>query len=604
MSSCRSARNVYPGFAWLLLFAPLLTYPLVFGKILLGRIPFFGEVAGTDFSILALLAAGVIVATFPNLKSLLEQEKRIRYLVGAGGLGCGVVLLQQLVFGLNFTALLSGFACFLIPVAGLLLERELRRFLPIFFCVVFLFSAVITLREFLTERFAVGLAGNWNWNWSLLTVSAPGLAFFLRDRRQRFRVGAILAGMVVFGQYFFCGEFSSRGTLIAALAAAGWIGFADYLHRRPGQRKRFAVFATLLFLALGSVVYCGIRSGYFSGQLPEENRLMLWQGSLALGEAHWFFGVGHDRYEGEIPPFLPEGYFDSDFASDRHPHPHNEFLFYWCGFGVVGILWWVLTLGIGIRSAVQRRRGDERTLLAVWGWSVLFFHGEIDVLLQTPLAGGIFLILTGMLAGTGIRQMKKMPENHWQVVSAWLFVSLAVVCFGLNVFGGWYCRNGKLALLTGDPELARNEFRSSIAIRPTAENLYTLATVELFDFRNPAGAAELLERIRNELRLASYSHSAGRMARALAAGGKPEASLPFFAEEQRNFPRSTVNLILWQSVLRQLGRTKEADGMFAAWRELLQYKGITPAEFPYLMQNQQLDDSPLELRLFLNEVRK
>ena len=166
------------------------------------------------------------------------------------------------------------------------------------------------------------------------------------------------------------------------------------------------------------------------------------------------------------------------------------------------------------------------------------------------------------------------------------------------------CRSGKLALLAGDPETARRNFRHSIAIRPSAEGLYTLATVELFDFRNPKGAVEILQRIPEELRLSSYSHSSGRMARALAAGGKPEEALPFFAAEQRNFPRSAVNLILWQTVIRQLGRTAEADEMLAAWQKLLQYKGITQKEFPYLMQNQQLDDSPLELRLFLKEMRK
>ena len=331
---------------------------------------------------------------------------------------------------------------------------------------------------------------------------------------------------------------------------------------------------------------------------------MLWQGSLALGEEHGLIGVGHDRYEGEIAPYLPESYFDSDFASDRHPHPHNELLFYWCGFGATGVLWFLAMLTAGIHGAIHRRRGDELTLLAVWGWSVLFFHGEIDVLLQTPLAGGLFLILTGLLAGTGMPRMKTPSPGRSQIVAVCGFALLAVVLSLQNFFGGWHCRSGKLALLAGDPETARKEFERSIAIRPTAENLYTLATVELFDFRNPAGARDSFRRIRDELRLSSYSHSLGRMARALAAEGKLNDSLPFFAAEQENFPRSAVNLFLWQSVLRQLGRTTEADEMLGLWRELLKIKGIGPEEFPWLMQNQLLDDSPQELRFFLNRERQ
>ena len=596
-------RLFFPAAA-ILIFALLLVFPLAFGKILLGRVPLFGDVPGVDFSVLALLAAGVVAAALPELAALLKRERVIRFFAVGSGLGCAVVLLQQFIFGVNLAALLSGFACFLVPLAGLLLVRELRRLLPFFLMTLFVVSAAITFRETITEKFAVGLAGNWNWNWTLLTVSVPAFAFFLRNRRLRLPIGGGLAGLVAFGQFLFCGAYASRGTLIASLAAGGWLILAGFLHRRPGIRKHFVVSMAVIVLVAGSVVYCGVRSGFFAERLPEENRLMLWQGSLALGEEHWLFGVGQDRFEGEVAPFLPESYFDSDFVSDRHPHPHNELLFYWCGFGVAGILWWLLVLCVGVRGAILRRHGDERTLLVLWGWWVLFFHGEIDVLLQTPLAGGLFLILTGMLAGTDVARIGKRAVERWQISVVCGFALLAVAAFCLNVCGGWYCRSGKLALLSGEPEPARRELRRSIAVCPTAENLYTLANVELFDFRNPAAAEEMLRRLGDELRLASYSHSAGRMARALAAGGKPEEALPFFAAEQKNFPRSAVNLILWQTVVRQLGRTAEADEMFGAWQELLRHKGITPQEFPYLMRNQQLDDSPLELRLFLNKVRK
>lgn len=586
------------------LFALLFAFPLAFGKVWFARVPLFGEVPGVDFSVLCLLAGAVIIATFPVLKPLLRQHWPVRFLLAASGLGSLIVLLQQFLFGFQVGSLLSGIACFLIPVVGLLLAHELRRLLPCFLAVLFLVSAAITFREMLTERFAVGLAGNWNWNWTLLTAAAPGLAFFLRDRRRKIAVGIVLAFAVAFGQYLFCGYYSSRGTVIAAPAAAATLGAAWFLHRQPRFRKGFAVVAILLVLAVGSGIYYGVRSGYFSERLPGENRLMVWQGSLALGEAHWFSGVGQDRYEGEIAPFLPVSYFDSDLATDRHPHPHNELLFYWCSFGVVGILWWLLTLWIGIRSAVLRQRRDELTLLALWGWWLLFFHGEIDVLLQTPLAGGLFLLLTGMLAGTGVRRVKKWSVGRIQIAVAVGCAIVAVVFFFLNLCGGWYCRSGKLALLAGDPETARRDLRRSVSIRPTAENLYTLATVELFDFQNPVGAGEALLRIRDDLRLSSYAHSSGRLARAFAARGRLEESLPFFAAEQENFPRSAVNLFLWQSVLRQLGRTTEADEMLGLWRELLKIKGIGPEEFPWLMQNQLLDDSPQELRFFLNRERK
>lgn len=590
--------------AAILIFAPLLSFPLAIGKLWRGSVPLFSEVSGVDFAVLALLASGAIAAVLPVLARTMERERMVRIFTAGCGLGCVIVLVQQVRYGLNSVSLLTGAGCFLVPVAGFLFAKELRRLLPVFLLTLFTVSAAVTLREWSLGTFAVGLAGNWNWNWTLLVVSAPALVFFLPVSRWRLPLGAILAFAVAAGQFLFCGDYASRGTLMSCLAAAVWIALAGYFHRRPKLRTPFAVAAILLILAAGSVAYYGVRSGYFAERLPGENRLMLWQGTTALGEAHWLLGVGPNRFEGEVAPFLPESYYDSDYASDRHPHPHNELLFYWCVFGVAGIVWWLLIIWAGVRGAVRRRRGDELVLLVIWAWSVLFLHGQVDVLLQTPLAGGLFLLLTGILLGVGVPCVRPAPAGRFRYGAALGLSVIAVLLFFLNLSGGWHCRSGKLALLDGEPETAREELKRSIRIRPTAENLYTLAAVELFDFRNPGGAAEALRRVRDDLRLSSYSHSAGRMARALAAGGKPAEALPFFEEEQKNFPRSAVNLILWQSVLRQLGREEEASGLLAAWQELLKRKGVRPEEFHHLMRNQMLDDSPLELRLFLREVRK
>ena len=122
MFGSRSVKNFFSGFAWLLMFAPLLAYPLAFGKMWRGRVPFFGEVPGVDFSVLALLAAGCVTVALPMLFRLLERDRGIRLLVAGGGLGCLAVLLQQGMFGMNLVALLSGIGYFLLPKRKLLYE--------------------------------------------------------------------------------------------------------------------------------------------------------------------------------------------------------------------------------------------------------------------------------------------------------------------------------------------------------------------------------------------------------------------------------------------------------------------------------------------------
>lgn len=119
-------------------------------------------------------------------------------------------------------------------------------------------------------------------------------------------------------------------------------------------------------------------------------------------------------------------------------------------------------------------------------------------------------------------------------------------------------------------------------------------------------------RARRRRRLPEFRRSAGSPPIRTASGEwrgigglrAPEAALPYFEAEQKNFPRSAVNLRLWQSVLEHLGRREEAGRLEERWLELMTRKGLRPEEFPYLLRNQILDDSPLELRTFLEELRK
>ncbi|MPM79325.1 hypothetical protein SDC9_126358 [bioreactor metagenome] len=443
------------------------------------------------------------------------------------------------------------------------------------------------------------MAGNWNWNWTLLAISAPSLAF-LFPPRFRLAAAVILAAGFIGGQFLVSPGHASRGTLLSGVVAAILLFVASRLRGRPGKRKWIPVAGAVVVLAAAIVGCVVLRSGVPASAVAQENRLALWQGTIALGEKQWLFGSGPERFEGEIAPYLPLAYHDSDFAADRHPHPHNELLFYWCGFGIFGILWWGIGAALGMRGILRRRRGDGLILLTAWAWLVLLVHGQVDVILYTPLAGGLFLLLTGALAAVGTGR-NRIPAPSPRLLPLLLFGGAAAVLLGVNLLSGWNCRTGKLALLEGDPETARRHLERSAAILPTPENLYALGTVELFDFRDPVAAAKTLGRIESECRLPSYSHSAGRIARALAAAGMAKESLPYFEQEQRNFPRSAVNLRLWESVARALGDTARADRLLAEWKALLAHKGIDETLFPQLLRNQHLDDSPLALKLFLKE---
>jgi len=590
--------------AIVLLCALLLTLPLAWGKLWSVQVPLFGELAGFDFSVFALLGFAVVAAGIPELVRLMRQDRGIQIFVVFAGIGVLLAALQQVKFGWNSTLFLSSLFYFSVPVAGILLAREIRRILPLFLLILFAGSLGISLREWTSGLPAVGLSGNWNWNWTLLAVSAPSLVFFF-PVRFRLAGGILSAFGVAAGQFLISPGYASRGTLISCIGATAILFATSRLHLANNHRKKILTGLAVAAAIAGLAFYYGVRDGFLPSRAPQENRLMLWQGAAALGEAHWGLGVEPGRFEGEIAPYLPVSYFDSDFATDRHPHPHNEFLYLWCGFGLFGIVWWVMTAAAGLRGAIRRRRNDELILLAAWCWLVLLIHGQIDVVLSTPLAGGLFALLTGTLAAAGVPRIRPVAGYRGVRIAAFAgFGGAAVILLGLNLCSGWNCREGKLALLNGNPEPARRFLERSVAILPTVENLYTLGTVNLFDFHDPSAALTNFKRITSDFRLPSYSHSAGRIARSLAATGKLKESLPYFEQEQRNFPRSAVNLRLWETVLRALGETKQADRHLFEWRKLLGRKGINEFIFPYLMRDQRLDDSPIELKHFLENDRR
>ena len=361
----------------MLLSALLLQFPLAWWKTAAVTVPLFGEVAGVDFSVLALLGLGPVLCFLSTLLRMGGRNLLCRIFLLLAGLGMVVLLLQQVSFGWNSGHFLNGLFYFVFPLAGLVLAREIRRRLPCFLLVLFLASAAISLRELAAGLPATGLAGNWNWNWTLLVISIPSLAFFL-PARFRLAVGFLLAFGLAAGQFLLIPHYASRGTLFSTFCAAVLLGGAALLHRHRQWRMPVAVATVLTAAVLGCTVYLSLRSGYPADRLPQENRLMVWQGAIALGEERLLLGVGPSRFEGEIAPYLPVSYFDSDFAADRHPHPHNELLFYWCGFGLFGIVWGILTLAAGFRGMIRRRRGDELILPVAWCWAVLLLHGSSE----------------------------------------------------------------------------------------------------------------------------------------------------------------------------------------------------------------------------------
>lgn len=577
--------------AALLLTAALLSYPFAPLRIAVGAIPFWGDVPLFPPGVLGLFAVCCCLLFPERLAELWKNDPLSRILlVLAGG-----ILLLILSFLFRFYCTTDQFQTELfylaMPLAGIALVRELKRLLPPFLLIVAVLLLASLASDLLRGYPPTGLAGNWNWNWSLLLVSVPVgmLALPIRRKLESCTAAAIVIAWL---PYLVTPRYTSLAALFSAVAAAGVL--ALLLKTMPQRR-------TLLLILLGAIcLFLFLAATHVPGLFrPGEARVPLWHGATDLA-VQSPLGNGISRFEGVIPEHLPLEYFLSDYASDRHPHPHNELLSYACGWGIPGIIWGLLLFyglwrGLGTVSPTE----DPVGLILGWGTLLLFGHGMLDVILATPFAGTLFLLLVGMFWSTGATSARE-PEHcrfpKLRSVAALLLVAAAVLTVIPTFCSGLLLREAKTAHLRGELNRALPLLNRSIAWKPTPENLYVAAAIRLFDRQDPAAAIELYRRL-PETGFPFYSHSDGRMARALTVLGRKREALDAFEREQQRFPYSALNAYYHMMALRRFNLPEEAEEAETRFRAIMHFKGLQPEEIRLLIRNPVADDSPSELRI-------
>ena len=298
-----------------------------------------------------------------------------------------------------------------------------------------------------------------------------------------------------------------------------------------------------------------------------------------------------------INPFLPEIYHFTPFAAPRHPHPHNEFLNYVSGYGLVGAVFFVLLVLLVLRSIRYR---DRIGYYLAWSVLLLAIHGQFDVLLAIPITGSWFLLGAGAVLGSGLAKCRKTDGGKWglPIKFAGYAGILIALCMAVSCLRGTaHFREARLLLAEQKTGVARELFRKGFQYYSTPSTLYTAGAVELFNFRDPDRAIGYLERVRTEFGLPMVYHSNAMLARAYAVRGDYQKSLWFFDRELENYPFSVLASGLRLSLLRHMQNDEkgiiEENLRFTA---LLKLRGMSPDDFPRLLKNQELDDAPLKPR--------
>ena len=588
---------------WLLLSAILLSYPLAWGKIISGTVPYWGSVPFFDLNALPFLFLTLPLLSPENLLALWRRDSISRWLLILTAVNFLSAILSQFRLPGPPDRFCIALFYLLLPLAGCVWADCWKRQLPFFFTGLALVTLIINFNEFFHNLEPIGLSGNWNWNQTLLAVSLP-FPFLLLCRKHARLIILAAAAAAVFLLWLLFPHNTSRAVILAVPGAALLL-----LCSRFGSNSRIRVLPAILVAAGGVALFLIVMlapPAPIAAELNADSRIQLWRGAFDLVNNNILFGVGPGRFEDVIPHYLPEDYFRTPFVADRHPHPHNEILLYLASFGVTGLIWAVLLIAVLVRGIIRLRSFDRIGLGLAFAALVLLLHGQLDVLLSMPLAGGIFLLLAGMFWKSGAPRPEPppaaIPLRARQLAA--LFCVLAGVYIGWGNFAsGLALRSARLARDRGDVPKASADLQKSLNVKPTPQAYLFQGSIELFDRKDPVAAANAFGELEKRLGLSNYSHANGLMARALASSGREKEALGYFEREQQNFPLSGLNAGFALMVLRRNAAPEIVRAAEERFRTVMAAKGLTTADFPLLIRNPLWDDSPLLLREGLENMQ-
>lgn len=554
--------------AWMLLSLPLAVYPLFWIRVFRSRLVAWDRVTLITLPVLAVFAGAVL---------LLTGISQLRRKCASSGLDlllvlfAAALLVQSLVRSLYAGRSLEPEEWFLplMPLAGMALSREILRILPRWGTLVLGILIAFTLRF---PEYCIGLPGNWNWNLSLLAVLIPA-PFLLRGvKPKRFWLPVLVSAVFLIVFSVLKPALAPRGVIVGVVVASAALWLLWKLPRR--QR----IFITILGGAAGIAMFLSVWLGPADSAI-RSSRFWLWRGSVELALKNGLSGCGAGRYEREIPPFLPREYYFSEFATDLHTHPHNELLAAWCSYGVLG-LGFMLLLVLAVVSGL--RNGSSTRVWGFWMFMVLFLHGQFDVVLQTPLAGTLWLVVGGALAGG--RFGRANPPLHLKCGLA--AAAAAAVLAGVMFHASWLYRDALIALGRGDRFIAMKKLERSLAWWELPDARYRIGLIELFDFGSPDRAIGHFRKL-----APGYLHSHLYMGKAYADKKDFKAAMNSLDAESKAYPMSALNAYMKLLVMQAIG---EEETLSASHRSRLNYllklRGVTLEE---LLADHSLDDRPL-----------
>ena len=503
--------------------------------------------------------------------------------------------------------------CFLytvLPFFGMVFRRELLKLLPWLFSLFWglnLMTTVIQNPTFRMHASGGGIPANFNWNasFTLITGAAALLLIFTRIRSVRIRIlAAALVILPSLGVEFVC---SSRAMILAVAVAL--LVFLWLRMKSPRAKACFRIGIILLFALLAFGVLSVLRSDRGKRFLAEDDRVFFAATVPDMILHAPVFGHGAPSFEQEYLPWRNAGFFQLPYATDRVDHPHNDLLFAAAGYGIAGLICWLILCFTPVIRLVQGKTesfGPFSKLLFFF-FLVLLIHAQLDLIFfHIPLAAFSMLIL-GILWGE-LHPPEK--ETTAAAVSFFHLRRLIPACAGaVLAFCGLFSALANLTVYQLI-RLGKEEMLRAGEVTPAASG-YLLSATKIPQAPPHALSSAAAESLRDGVfrpkiilsaceamkrtPVSDYGHMNLIRARALEQENRLAEAETYYLRENELFPLEILPLI---HLMRVYFKMKDREKFFEAQRaigELLPRKGLNESDIPIIIRNPFYDMRPWDI---------
>ena len=500
--------------------------------------------------------------------------------------------------------------CFLytaLPVFGMVFRRELLKLLPWLFSLFWLLNLITNVIQnpgFSLHRNGGGIPGNINWNASFTLITGAVTIFFIFTKIRPIRIRIAAAALVILPSLYIEACCSSRGALLASLCA--FVVFLRLRMKTPRAKTCFRIGIILLFALIVFGVLAFLKSERGRTYFSEDDRVFFAATVPDMILEAPILGYGAPSFEQAYLPWRNAGFFQLPYATDRVNHPHNDILFTAAGYGITGLICWLILCFTPVIRLIQGKTGSSEPLsrLLFFLFLALLIHAQLDLIFfHIPLAAFSTLILGILWGELHSPEMETVPAaaspfHPRRVLSACAGTILAIC----GLFSALANLTAYQILWLGEREISQAH-----EVTPTAAKClrsltklpevppHVLSAAAADSFADGVFRPDIIFLACNALKktpVPDYGHMNLLKARALEEEGKLAEAEIYYLRENELFPLMILplgHLLRVYSKMNNEAKFLEAE---RAIRELMPRKGIDERDIPVIIENPGYDMRP------------